>query len=258
MEQGTGNPDGNAPAVAILTSRVLTKVYRSGGSEVVALDGVDLAVQAGEFLAIIGPSGCGKSTLLHLLGGLDSPTAGEIHLAGRRVDNLSETAWAVIRRRQIGYMFQSYNLIANMTAADNIELPALMAGQSSSEARKRRDMLMTQLGITPQAEFPPGRMSGGQQQRVALARALINKPDVLIADEPTGNLDSQSTREVLATLRDCHARGQTIVLVTHDPNVASCADRVVRMRDGRIIGESRLEGREPTSEVLRSLVELEA
>jgi putative ABC transport system ATP-binding protein len=155
-------------------------------------------------------------------------------------------------------MFQSYNLIANMTAADNIELPALMAGQSSSEARKRRDMLMTQLGITPQAEFPPGRMSGGQQQRVALARALINQPDVLIADEPTGNLDSQSTREVLATLRDCHARGQTIVLVTHDPNVASCADRVVRMRDGRIIGESRLEGREPTSEVLRSLVELEA
>ena len=258
MQQGTRNLDGNAPVVAILTSTGLTKVYRSGGSEVVALDGVDLAVQPGEFLAIIGPSGCGKSTLLHLLGGLDSPTAGEIHLAGRRVDNLSETAWAVIRRRQVGYMFQSYNLIANMTAADNIELPALMAGQSASQARKRREMLMAQLGIVQQAEFPPGRMSGGQQQRVALARALVNEPNVLIADEPTGNLDSQSTREVLATLRDCHTRGQTIVLVTHDPNVASCADRVVRMRDGRIIGESRLEGREPTSDLLRSLVELEA
>jgi putative ABC transport system ATP-binding protein len=258
MEQGTGNLDGNAPVVAILTSAGLTKVYRSGGSEVVALDGVDLAVQPGEFLAIIGPSGCGKSTLLHLLGGLDSPTAGEIHLAGRRVDNLSETAWVVIRRRQIGYMFQSYNLIANMTAADNIELPALMAGQSAGQARRRRELLMAQLGIVQQAEFPPGRISGGQQQRVALARALVNEPDVLIADEPTGNLDSQSTREVLVTLRDCHTRGQTIVLVTHDPNVASCADRVVRMRDGRIIGESRLEGREPTSALLRSLVELEA
>jgi putative ABC transport system ATP-binding protein len=133
-----------------------------------------------------------------------------------------------------------------------------MAGQSSSEARQRRETLMGQLGIVEQAEFPPGRMSGGQQQRVALARALVNDPDVLIADEPTGNLDSQSTREVLVTLRECHSRGQTIVLVTHDPNVASCADRVVRMRDGRIVGESRLEGREPTSEVLRSLVELEA
>jgi putative ABC transport system ATP-binding protein len=258
VEQGIVNKDESAPGLAILTAAGLSKVYRSGGSEVVALDGVDLAVQQGEFLAIIGPSGCGKSTLLHLLGGLDSPTSGEIHLAGRRVDNLSETAWAVIRRRQIGYMFQSYNLIANMTAADNIELPALMAGQSASQARKRRETLMAQLGIVQQAEFPPGRMSGGQQQRVALARALINQPDVLIADEPTGNLDSQSTREVLTTLRDCHTRGQTIVLVTHDPNVASCADRVVRMRDGRIIGENRLEGREPTSEVLRSLVELEA
>ncbi|HWC31104.1 MAG TPA: ABC transporter ATP-binding protein [Dehalococcoidia bacterium] len=242
----------------ILTARGLTKVYKTGGTSVTALDGVDLMVEAGEFLAIIGPSGCGKSTLLHLLGGLDSPTTGEIHLADRRVDRLSETAWAVIRRRQIGYMFQSYNLIANMSAADNIELPALMAGQSAGEARKRRDRLVNQLGIAEQARMAPGRMSGGQQQRVALARALINDPDLLIADEPTGNLDSQSTREVLNTLRDCHARGQTIVLVTHDPNVASCADRVVRMRDGKIVGESRLEGREPTSEVLRSLVELEA
>jgi putative ABC transport system ATP-binding protein len=242
----------------LMSAKALTKVYRSDGSEVLALDGVDLTVEAGEFLAIIGSSGCGKSTLLHLLGGLDTPTSGEIHLAGRRVDNLSETAWAIIRRKQIGYMFQSYNLIANMSAADNIELPALVAGVSSAEARSRRASLMLQLSIDEQAQYPPGRMSGGQQQRVALARALINEPDLLIADEPTGNLDSQSTREVLATLRECHARGQTIVLVTHDPNVASCADRVVRMRDGQIIGESRLEGREPTSEVLRSLVELEA
>jgi putative ABC transport system ATP-binding protein len=242
----------------ILRAVGLTKVYRAGGAEVMALRGVDLEIEAGEFVAIIGPSGCGKSTLLHLLGGLDTPTTGEIYLANRRVDRLSETAWALIRRKQIGYMFQSYNLIANMSAADNIELPALMAGLSASEARRRRDQLMAQLGIVEQAEFPPGRMSGGQQQRVALARALINGPDLLIADEPTGNLDSQSSREVLSTLRECHTRGQTVVLVTHDPNVASNADRVVRMRDGQIVGESRLEGRGPNSDLLRSLVELEA
>jgi putative ABC transport system ATP-binding protein len=242
----------------ILRAVGLTKVYRAGGAEVMALRGVDLEIEAGEFVAIIGPSGCGKSTLLHLLGGLDTPTTGEIYLANRRVDRLNETAWALIRRKQIGYMFQSYNLIANMSAADNIELPALMAGLSASEARRRRDQLMAQLGIVEQAEFPPGRMSGGQQQRVALARALINGPDLLIADEPTGNLDSQSSREVLSTLRECHTRGQTVVLVTHDPNVASNADRVVRMRDGQIVGESRLEGRGPNSDLLRSLVELEA
>jgi putative ABC transport system ATP-binding protein len=235
----------------------LTKVYRTYGSEVAALRGVDFAIEAGEFVAIIGPSGCGKSTLLHLLGGLDTPTSGEIHLGGRRVDRLSEAEWAIIRRRQIGYMFQSFNLITNMSAADNIELPALMAGHSAGEARKRRHQLMAQLGIEEQAQMPPGRMSGGQQQRVALARALINEPEFLIADEPTGNLDSQSTREVLSIFRECNERGQTVILVTHDPNVASAADRVARMRDGQIVGQSLIEGREPSSEVLRSLVGLE-
>jgi putative ABC transport system ATP-binding protein len=243
---------------AVLTTLGLTRTYRSFGEEVHALRGVDFTVEEGEFVAIIGPSGCGKSTLLHLIGGLDRPTAGEIHLAGRRVDGLSETAWAVIRRRQIGYMFQSFNLIANMSAADNIELPAIMAGLSAGKARERREQLMQQLGIQAQANMPPGRISGGQQQRVALARALINEPALLTADEPTGNLDSDSTREVMAVLRECHVRGQTIVLVTHDPNVASAADRVVRMRDGLIIGESRLEGREPSADVLHSLVSMEA
>ncbi len=200
----------------ILETKALTKNYSSDGAEVGALRGVDFSVAQGEFVAIMGPSGCGKSTLLHLAGGLDRPTAGEIYLAGKRVDGLSETAWAIIRRHQIGYMFQSFNLISNMSASDNIELAALMAGHSASEARRRRVALTEQLGITAQSELPPGRMSGGQQQRVALARALVNEPDLLLADEPTGNLDSQSTREVIGILRECHGRGQTVVLVTHD------------------------------------------
>ncbi len=243
---------------AVLKTVGLTKTYRSFGEELHALRGIDFTVEAGEFVAIIGPSGCGKSTLLHLVGGLDKPTSGEIYLGDRRVDKLSESAWAKIRRRQVGYMFQSFNLIANMSAADNIELPALMAGLSPAEARRRRVALMEQLGIQAQAEMPPGRISGGQQQRVALARALINEPALLLADEPTGNLDSQSTRDVLAVLRECHERGQTVVLVTHDANVASAADRVVRMRDGLVVGENRLEGREPSNDVLRGLVSTEA
>jgi putative ABC transport system ATP-binding protein len=243
---------------AVLRTVALTRTYDSYGEDVHALRGVDFTVEDGEFVAIIGPSGCGKSTLLHLIGGLDRPTSGELYLNERRVDRLGESAWAVIRRRQIGYMFQSFNLIANMSAADNIELPALMAGFSPSEARRRRTVLMEQLGIEPQAQMPPGRMSGGQQQRVALARALINEPLVLTADEPTGNLDSQATRDVLAVLKQCHDRGQTIVLVTHDPSVASAADRVVRMRDGQIVGENLLEGREPSSDLLRALVNMEA
>lgn len=241
----------------ILRATEISKTYRTDGAEVMALRGIDFAVERGEFVAIMGPSGCGKSTLLHLLGGLDRPTSGEIELDGKRVDRLSESAWAVIRRRQVGYMFQSFNLIANLSAADNIELPALMAGHSSAEARRRREALTAELGISAQAGQAPARMSGGQQQRVALARALINQPEVLLADEPTGNLDSQSTREVIAMLKRTHERGQTVVLVTHDANVASAADRVVRMRDGEIIGENRLEGRAPGSDFLRSLVELE-
>jgi putative ABC transport system ATP-binding protein len=199
-----------------------------------------LTVAPGELVAIMGPSGCGKSTLLNLLGGLDRPSAGEIWLAGKRVDQLSEAAWAVARRRQIGFVFQFFNLIGNLTVADNVELPALLAGMSRAEARKRRAALLEELGLADKANTIPGRLSGGQRQRVALARALMNWPALLLADEPTGNLDTASTREVLALLHRYHAAGQTIVLVTHDPNVASIADRVVTMRDGQIVEERRL------------------
>jgi putative ABC transport system ATP-binding protein len=241
----------------VILTRALTKAYAAG---VHALRDVDIAVADGEFVAVTGPSGCGKSTLLNLLGGLDRPTSGEIELGGRRVDGLSEAGWALVRRREIGFVFQFFNLIGNLSVADNVELPGLLAGLSAREARMRRTELLESLGIAEHAGAAPGRMSGGQQQRVAIARALINRPRVLLADEPTGNLDSASARDVMALLRAAHdERGQTIVLVTHDARVASRADRVLAMRDGAVAHETRLDERrgDMTAAVAR-LMELEA
>ncbi|MEZ4523783.1 MAG: ABC transporter ATP-binding protein [Thermomicrobiales bacterium] len=210
---------------------------RSGAAAVCALDGVDISVAAGELTAIMGPSGCGKSTLLNILGGLDRPTSGELYLGGRRVDNLSESEWAVLRRNQIGFVFQFFNLIGNLTAAGNIELPALLAGIPSRRARQRATGLLQQLGIADQADKLPSELSGGQRQRVALARALVNEPSLLLADEPTGNLDSGSAADVLDLIRTIHAQGRTIIMVTHDPKVAAIADRLIMMQDGQIISD---------------------
>src|SRR5215212_12059594 len=182
---------------SVLLTEGLSKTYTAEAVEVQAVHDVDLAVEPGEFVSIMGPSGCGKSTLLHMLGGLDQPTAGQVCLHGERVDGLSEKAWALLRRRQIGFVFQFFNLIGNLTVADNVELPALLAGQPARQARARREELLADLGIEDVAHQVPGRISGGQQQRVALARALVNGPAVLLADEPTGNLDSASAREVM-------------------------------------------------------------
>jgi putative ABC transport system ATP-binding protein len=242
----------------LLAAHGLTRSYDAGESRVDALRGVDLALAPGEFVAIMGPSGCGKSTLLHLLGGLDRATSGAVWLAGQDVTALSETRWAVLRRKQIGFVFQFFNLIANLTVADNIELPALLAGVSPTAARERRRTLLRELDLEDKTTVVPARLSGGQQQRVALARALINRPALLLADEPTGNLDSAATRDVLALLRQYNAVGQSILLVTHDARVASVADRVISMRDGQIVDETLLTDRERGGAVLADLISLEA
>jgi putative ABC transport system ATP-binding protein len=239
---------------SVIVTRGLTRTYDGG---VHALRGVEAEIAEGEFVAVTGPSGCGKSTLLNLLGGLDRPTAGEIELAGRRVDGYSEAKWAHVRRAEIGFVFQFFNLIGNLSVADNVELPGLLNGLSARAARERRTTLLETLGIAEHAQQSPARLSGGQQQRVAIARALINRPRVLLADEPTGNLDSASARDVMALLRATHDEdGQTIVLVTHDARVAARADRVIAMRDGAIAHETRLEQGDPKATVSR-LMQLE-
>jgi putative ABC transport system ATP-binding protein len=240
-----------------LTARGLAKTYAGDGIEVLALRGVDLDVADGELVALMGPSGCGKSTLLHLLAGLDRPTAGWITLGERRVERLSEAAWAVLRRREVGVVFQFFNLVQTLTVAENVELPALLVGTSRDDARARREDLLDRLGVSVRADALPSRLSGGQQQRVALARALVNRPRLLLADEPTGNLDSGSAREVVALLRELASEGQTTLLVTHDPRVAASADRVLQMRDGLVVDETRLEPGDAAASVVSSLIRLE-
>ena len=224
----------------VLRTRGLEKQYGQGEGLVRALDAVELDVAAGETLAVMGPSGCGKSTLLHLLGGLERPSGGEVWLAGRRIDQLGEKALARMRRRAIGFVFQAFHLMDELTAAENVELPALLAGRSPGAARRRATELLEQVGLTDRAEHLPSALSGGQRQRVAIARALSNNPLVVLADEPTGNLDSAATLDVLRLLDSLRSRGQTLVVVTHDSRIAATADRLISMRDGALVEETRL------------------
>jgi ABC-type lipoprotein export system ATPase subunit len=226
----------------VLRTHGLRKEYGRGEGLVRAVDGVDLDVVAGETVAIMGPSGCGKSTLLHLLGGLDRPSGGEVLLNGRRVDDLSEKALARIRRADVGYVFQSFHLMEELTAVENVELSALLAGRSPRVARRRAEELLDQLGIADRARFLPSALSGGQRQRVAVARALCNEPQVVLADEPTGNLDSAATLDVLRLFEELHEAGQTLIIVTHDARIAATADRMFSMRDGAFVDETRLTG----------------
>ena len=227
---------------ALLSCCGLRKTFGKDAGLVRAVDGVDLDVAAGETVAIMGPSGCGKSTLLHLLGGLDRPSGGEVRLAGSRVDQMSERALARLRQNSVGFVFQAFHLMDELTAVENVELPALLAGRPARVARRRATGLIERVGLAERAGFLPAALSGGQRQRVAIARALANEPQVVLADEPTGNLDSAATLEVLRLFESLHVAGQTLVIVTHDSRIAATADRMISMRDGTFIDETRLTG----------------
>lgn len=245
----------SAADTSVLRARGLCKEYGKGEGLVRAVDGVDLDIDAGETVAVMGPSGCGKSTLLHLLGGLDRPSGGEVSLNGRRIDDLGEKALARMRQTAVGFVFQAFHLMAELTAIENVELSALLAGRSPRAARRRAAELLEQVGLADRARFLPSALSGGQRQRVAIARALSNEPLVVLADEPTGNLDSAATLDVLQLFERLHESGQTLVVVTHDARIAATADRMISMRDGAFVDETRLAG--GTTGQLGALVGLE-
>jgi ABC-type lipoprotein export system ATPase subunit len=245
----------DAADAAVLRARGLRKEYGRGEGLVRAVDGVDLDIGAGETVAVMGPSGCGKSTLLHLLGGLDRPSGGAVSLNGRRIDELGEKALARMRRTAVGFVFQAFHLMEELTAVENVELSALLAGRSPRAARRRAEELLEQVGLADRARFLPSALSGGQRQRVAIARALSNEPLLVLADEPTGNLDSAATLDVLQLFERLHESGQTLVIVTHDARIAATADRLISMRDGAFVDETRLTG--GTTGQLGALVGLE-
>jgi putative ABC transport system ATP-binding protein len=227
----------------ILEASQVSKQYQMGEVTVDALDKVDFVVVGGEFVAIMGPSGSGKSTLLHLLGGLDGPTGGEITIAGHQLSKLNDREVTLIRRRNVGFIFQFFNLLPTLTAEENITLPLLIDGQSLKQHQERIDRLLEMVGLTDRRNHKPDQLSGGQQQRVAVARAFVTNPAIVLADEPTGNLDSKTGEEILKLLRrSCDELHQTIVMVTHDAKAASFANRVVFLRDGQVIGEVRMTG----------------
>ncbi len=220
------------PLIAI---RDLRKVYRVGKVDVLALRGVDLDVPAGEFLAIVGPSGSGKSTLFHIIGGLTPASGGSVSIAGQDISSLTDAGRTALRKEKVGFVFQKFNLLPNLTAADNIAIARHIAGRSQTPEPEFNDLLKL-LGISERLGHKPAALSGGEQQRVAIARAMVNHPAILLADEPTGNLDTENSAAVLEVMRDLNRRlGQTILMITHNPEAAAFADRTVRMRDGRIV-----------------------
>jgi putative ABC transport system ATP-binding protein len=234
-------PASGDPAVIALNH--VTKVYRTGTISVAALRGVSLTIDSGEYVAIVGPSGSGKSTLMHILGCLDTPTTGAFHLAGQDVSHMSEEQLAEVRNRRIGFVFQQFNLLPSMTAWQNVELPLAYAGVHRAERKQRAMDALAKVGLAGRVQHRPGELSGGQQQRVAVARALVTEPDLILADEPTGNLDSVSADDVLGLMAELYEAGRTLVLITHDVGVASAAGRVIGIRDGLVTedGERNLE-----------------
>jgi putative ABC transport system ATP-binding protein len=230
------------PMPPILAAHGLSKEYGEADALIRAVDDVSLTVAKGESVAVVGPSGCGKSTLLYLLGGLERPTAGTIELAGEAIHAIPEARLARLRRHALGFVFQAFHLVDELTALENVELPALLAGASPRTARDRARALLQQVDVEDRAGHLPSALSGGQRQRVAIARALANSPLVVLADEPTGNLDSAATTDLLRLFDQLRAAGQTLVTVTHDSRVAATADRLITMRDGAFVDETRLTG----------------
>ena len=218
--------------------RKVYKIYNPGENEVHALDGVSLSIRPGEFVAIVGHSGSGKSTLMNILGCLDTPSSGEYVLNGSVVSSLSDRQLSMIRNRQIGFIFQSFNLISSLNAFENVELPLIYRGIKPSERRRLAAEALGKVGLAKRMAHRPSEMSGGQQQRAAIARAIAARPPVILADEPTGNLDTRSGREVIDILRELHGEGKTVVLITHDMSVAGAAQRVVTINDGKIVGDT--------------------
>lgn len=226
----------------IIFTQDLTKTYGSGNAAVIALDHVNVSVSAGEFVAIMGPSGCGKSTLLHLLGGLDHPSAGQVVFDGAPIAQMSDDALTELRRRKMGFVFQFYNLIPVLTAAENAALPVTLDGAKPAEARAKAVEWLTRFGLGERLASRPDQLSGGQQQRVAVARALVAEPALILADEPTGNLDTRSGDEIASLLRNVSKEyGRTVIMVTHDPRIAAYADRIIFLKDGKVIDDTRLE-----------------
>jgi len=219
----------------------LTKIYKMGENEVRALDGINLNIKKGEFVSIIGQSGSGKTTLMNIIGCLDIKTSGDYFINGIDTSKLTDNQLAELRSREIGFIFQNFNLLQKMTSLENVELPMIYLGMSAKERRKRAEMLLEMVGLKERMNHRPNELSGGQQQRVAIARALANNPHLILADEPTGNLDSKSGSDVLNVIKELNKNGNTIILITHDSNIAEQAKRIIRIKDGRILEDEVIE-----------------
>jgi putative ABC transport system ATP-binding protein len=228
----------DVPRDAIIVTRNLKREYVMGTEVVRALQGVDMTIRKNEFVAIMGPSGSGKSTMMNMIGCLDTPSEGEYWLNGYRVSELDDDALARIRNKEIGFVFQTFNLLPRASALANVELPMVYAGASSKERRTRAEEALRQVGLQDRMHHRPNELSGGQRQRVAIARALVNRPSIILADEPTGNLDSATSVEIMALFETLHQQGQTIILVTHEPDIAAHAKRQIVLRDGKVASDA--------------------
>lgn len=242
-QQGPAGDGLRAAGANVIETRGLTKIYQMDAGEVPALVDVDLDVAENELLAVMGPSGSGKSTLMNLIGCLDTPTRGTYRLAGREVSRLDDNELAAVRNQEIGFVFQTFNLLPRATALHNVELPLIYAGMPSRARKQKALAALDKVGLSDRADHRPNQLSGGQRQRVAIARALVNEPSILLADEPTGNLDSKTSYEIMGLFVDLHARGQTVILVTHEDDIAAYTRRVIALLDGRVVSDERRQPR---------------